>query len=60
MIKKALYYVIGAALVLAILRIFNNDPLGLVDWIIDTLWSIVVAIRDFFVSQPWFHRLFGK
>lgn len=59
-LSKILLYLLLAGLALAVLRIFHWDPFGVIDWIWNSITTIVTRIADFFVGQPWFQKIFSK
>lgn len=62
MIMKALkgifFFVIGAAALIALLRVFGWDPFGIVSWIVDAVTYSITRLADSFT--PLFHNFFGR
>lgn len=49
-----IFVVIG--FLVAILRVFDWDPFGVIDWIINWVLMIITSIADFFGGNEYFQK----
>lgn len=57
-IKKLFFFIVGAAALIALLRVFGWDPFGIVSWIVDAVTYSVTRLAD--SLTPIFHSFFGR
>lgn len=59
-ILRGLGFLVIIGLGLAILKIFNYDPFGFVDWLLSTAWNIIQKISNWFASNETFQKIFSQ
>lgn len=57
-LKGILLFILGAACLIAVLRVFGWDPFGLVSWIVDAITYSITRLAD--SMTPIFHSFFGR
>lgn len=55
-VLKVLGFLVACGFLLAVMRVFNWDPFGVVSWIWDWFAMIVNRIADFFTGNDTFRR----
>ena len=53
-------FLIGCGFLLALMRVFNWDPFGVVGWLWDWFSAIVTRIADFFTGNDTFRKVTSK
>lgn len=53
-------YILLAAVILALLRTFDMDPFGVIDWLWSWLVSIVTRISDWLMNNEVFREITDK
>mgnify|MGYP000053810984 CR=1 FL=1 len=56
--KGLLIFIISAAVLIAVLRVFGWDPFGVVSWIWDATLYTITRLAD--TITPGAHQLFGR
>lgn len=59
-IKQALLFMLGCGILLAVLRVFDYDPFGIVSWLFSWFSAIVNGIADFLIGNDAFRRITRK
>lgn len=59
-IKTILFIILGLALLIAICKVFNYDPFGMINWTANFFIYIVTKLADTIYNFPLFRHLFGK
>lgn len=60
MIKSIIQFTILLSFGVAIMRIFNWDPFGFLEWTGKWFWYIFTSISDWVVANPTFREIFSK
>lgn len=47
-LKGALFFIIGAAAFVAVMRVFGWDPFGLISWLTDSAMYAIARLADIF------------
>lgn len=58
--KQIALWLLGLGFLLALLRLFNMDPFGIVNWVIGTAWNIIDRIADLLQANASFREIFSK
>lgn len=56
-VKKILWYTLLAGVVVALLKVFDWDPFGIVDWIFSIVTTVVDAISNFLFHNETFRKI---
>ena len=56
-VRKVLLFVVGCGVFLAVMRIFNWDPFGVISWIWDWFEKLVTSIADFLTGNQTFRKV---
>mgnify|MGYP001460811854 FL=1 len=60
MLGTILFVVIGLSLALAICRVFNYDPFGIIDWLINGFTYTINHLTDLIYNSAPFKAIFRK
>lgn len=60
MVMKVGGFLLACGLLLAVMRVFNWDPFGVVTWLWDWFALIVNRIADFFTGNDTFRKATSK
>jgi putative flippase GtrA len=60
MVKQILIFFLACGFGLAVLRVFNYDPFGVVDWLFSWASNIIGRIADFFSGNETFQKATRK
>lgn len=55
--KKGVILVVGAGVLLAVLRVFNWDPFGIVSFIWDYFSYAANGVADWLTGSAWFRKI---
>lgn len=58
--KQYAMWILGLGFGLAVLKMFDMDPLGVVGWFISTSWNIINNIADWFGGSKEFREIFKQ
>lgn len=58
--KQYAMWILGLGFALAVLKVFNMDPFGVVGWFLSTSWNIINDIAEWFGASQWFKDTFSK
>lgn len=59
-ILRALGWMVLLGFVVALLRAFDFDPFGIIDWVFGLTGRIIGAIADFFSGNTYFQALTNR
>lgn len=59
-LKQAGLFILLAGLVIALLRVFNWDPFGILEWAWQWIQTIVYGIADFLTGNDTFRKITEK
>lgn len=57
MIKKIMLFGLGAIVLFALLKVFNYDPFGIIDWAWNGISGVVDKGSDWLSEQSWFNKV---
>lgn len=55
-IGKVIGWIVIAGLALALLRAFNFDVIGVIQWAFNWIWGAIMTVADFLTGNPTFQR----
>ena len=59
-LKTILIIIFGLALFIAVCRLFNYDPFGMINWMMNFFTYTITKLADMIYNFPFFRKLFGK
>lgn len=57
-VKSTMTFIALCGLALAVLQVFNGDPLEAISWAGEWLWTSIKYVAAWLVSFEWFHQIF--
>lgn len=60
LMKKVFMFILIAGLLIALLRMFNYDPFGVVSWVISWIVWGINGVANFFFDSQVFHEITKK